>query len=331
MEKLHGTLRGEGTLTGELTTARASVSISVDSDVTTGAPGTPARVDNLGTNRDAVLKFTIPQGPRGEKGETGETGSPGQDGAQGPAGETGPAGKDGKDGSDGTTFTPSVSAAGVISWTNDGGKQNPTSRNIKGPQGDTGPTGETGPQGPAGQDGQNGQDGADGTTFTPSVSAAGVISWTNDGGKTNPEPVDIKGPQGDPGEDAELVILKYGVSTWSDFIDAYRNNLVIYCRASSNSDPATGTQGRLAFMAYVNNETNPTEVEFQYYRSVNAHSDAQQGDQVFVYKLTSSGTWTVTTRNTFSKINVGSGLSKSYSNGVLTINLDLQTWTGGSY
>ena len=270
MEKLHGTLRGEGTLTGELTTARASVSISVDSDVTTGAPGTPARVDNLGTNRDAVLKFTIPQGPRGEKGETGETGSPGQDGAQGPAGETGPAGKDGKDG-------------------------------------------------------------ADGTTFTPSVSAAGIISWTNDGGKTNPPSVDIKGPQGDPGEDAELVILKYGVSTWSDFIDAYRNNLVIYCRASSNSDPATGTQGRLAFMAYVNNETNPTEVEFQYYRSVNAHSDAQQGDQVFVYKLTSSGTWTVTTRNTFSKINVGSGLSKSYSNGVLTINLDLQTWTGGSY
>lgn len=35
----------------------------------------------------------------------------------------------------GPYFTPSVSAAGVISWTNNGGLPNPTSRNIKGPQG----------------------------------------------------------------------------------------------------------------------------------------------------------------------------------------------------
>lgn len=39
----------------------------------------------------------------------------------------------------------------------------------------------------------------DGTTFTPSVSEAGVISWTNDGGKTNPTSVNIKGPQGNAG------------------------------------------------------------------------------------------------------------------------------------
>lgn len=30
-----------------------------------------------------------------------------------------------------------------------------------------------------------------GTTFTPAVSNAGVISWTNDGNKQNPSPVDI--------------------------------------------------------------------------------------------------------------------------------------------
>ncbi len=35
-----------------------------------------------------------------------------------------------------------------------------------------------------------------GTTFTPSVSSAGVISWTNDGGLDNPSPVNIKGAQG---------------------------------------------------------------------------------------------------------------------------------------
>lgn len=130
-----------------------------------------------------------------------------------------------------------------------------------------------------------------------------------------------------------LTILKYGTSTWNDFITAYNNNSVIYCRASSNSNPATGSQNRLAFMAYVSAETNPTSVEFQYVRSMTAHTDAQQTDQVFVYKLTNSngGTWTVETRNIGSKIVAGTGLSSTYNNGVLTLNIDLQTWTGGSY
>ena len=48
-----------------------------------------------------------------------------------------------------------------------------------------------------GANGTDGTDGIDGTTFTPSVSAAGVISWTNDGGKQNPPSVSIKGNQGD--------------------------------------------------------------------------------------------------------------------------------------
>jgi len=37
-----------------------------------------------------------------------------------------------------------------------------------------------------------------GTTFTPAVSAEGVISWTNDGGLGNPTSVNIKGIQGNP-------------------------------------------------------------------------------------------------------------------------------------
>ena len=44
----------------------------------------------------------------------------------------------------------------------------------------------------------NGRNGTNGVTFTPSVSGAGVISWTNDGGRTNPTPVNIKGEQGNP-------------------------------------------------------------------------------------------------------------------------------------
>lgn len=38
--------------------------------------------------------------------------------------------------------------------------------------------------------------GVDGVTFTPSVSEAGEISWTNDGDEENPDPVNIMGPAG---------------------------------------------------------------------------------------------------------------------------------------
>lgn len=54
---------------------------------------------------------------------------------RGVAGETGAAG---------TTFTPYVDANGNISWTNDGGKENPETRNIRGPKGDTGAAGAAG-------------------------------------------------------------------------------------------------------------------------------------------------------------------------------------------
>lgn len=38
-----------------------------------------------------------------------------------------------------------------------------------------------------------------GVTFTPSVSNDGIISWINDGNKTNPSPINIKGNKGDQG------------------------------------------------------------------------------------------------------------------------------------
>ena len=120
----------------------------------------------------------------------------------------------------------------------------------------------------------------------------------------------------------KMSILKYGISTWDDFINAYNENAIVYCRASSNSNPATGSQTRMSFMAYINNETSPTEVEFQYYRSVSTHSDTQQGDQVFVYKLNKTSGWSVLTRNAYTKINVGTGLKKVYSNGTLTVSLN---------
>lgn len=149
----------------------------------------------------------------------------------------------------------------------------------------------------------------------------------NDKADTSDIPTKVSDLTNDSGFIDGLVILSYGSSTWNDFLTAYQKNKVVYCRASSNSNPASGSQTRLAFMAYVNNAASPTEVEFQYYRSVSSHSDSQQGDQVFVYKLTSAGAWSVITRNAFSKVVAGTGLSSSYSSGAITLSANAQTET----
>lgn len=62
----------------------------------------------------------------------------------------------GRKGDPGPYFTPSIDENGNISWENNGGLINPTTRNIKGPKGDDGNDGSpgaTGPQGPQGQAG----------------------------------------------------------------------------------------------------------------------------------------------------------------------------------
>lgn len=92
-----------------------------------------------------------------------------------------------------------------------------------------------------------------------------------------------------------MVILSYGHSTWDDFIEAYNNNVIVYCRASSQTNPASGDQTRMAFMAYVN-ATPPTYVEFQYYRSVSSHSYTQMCDEVYIYGLREDIGWTVSVR-----------------------------------
>ena len=94
------------------------------------------------------------QSDKGEKGDKGDTGAQGQ---TGPQGEQGPAGI-------------------VVQETEPTGPEHPVWVNPKGGASDPGILGK------------------DGTTFTPAVSASGDLSWTNDGGKENPETVNIKGP-----------------------------------------------------------------------------------------------------------------------------------------
>ena len=92
-------------------------------------------------------------------------------------------------GEPGAVYVPSVTD-GVLSWTNDAGLENPSPVDITGPQGERGASGAKGDKGDRGDAGY---------VFTPSVSVEGVISWTNDGGLTNPEPVNVRGAQGSPG------------------------------------------------------------------------------------------------------------------------------------
>ncbi len=118
-----------------------------------------------------------------------------------------------------------------------------------------------------------------------------------------------------------MYIGSYGHSTYAEILAAYQANKVVYCRASSAADPSTGSQTRMAFLAYVNNAETPTTFEFQYYRSVSTHTESQQGDQVYIYTLTSAGTWSVVVRSAFSAVAAGTGLSRSYSNGTVTLSV----------
>ena len=130
-------------------------------------------------------------------------------------GATGAKGDKGDQGPKGTTFIPSVSSAGVISWTNDGGLTNPTNINIKGP---------TGPQGPQG---------ANGYTFTPSVSTSGDLSWSKaqGSGGSVPATVNIQGPRGEIGPRGPQGSAGTSVSVSS----------ITYQKSSSNTIIPTGT------------------------------------------------------------------------------------------
>ena len=96
----------------------------------------------------------------------------------------------------GATFTPAVSAAGVLSWTNDKGLANPASVNIMGPQGPAGATGATGATGPQGPQGERGETGATGP--------AGPQGATGPQGPQGPAGADgadgAKGDKGDKGD-----------------------------------------------------------------------------------------------------------------------------------
>lgn len=80
--------------------------------------------------------------------------------------------------STGVTFTPHISLDGVISWTNDGGLDNPAPVSVKGAKGDkgeTGATGATGAQGERGEKGDKGDTGNPGEVGKAATIAVGTV------------------------------------------------------------------------------------------------------------------------------------------------------------
>lgn len=268
------------------------------------------------------------RGAQGEKGSDGVAGKDGKDGIDGVDGKDGINGKDGadgKDGKDGTNGTNGQDGAdgfSPIATVTKSGKVVTITITDK-----NGTTTQTVSDGNNGQNGQNGQDGAAGQD------GKSAYQYAVDGGYTGTEqeftakmaaeiPTKTSQLTNDSGYMTGLFLASYGHTTFADIKAAYLANKIVYCKASSGSNPGSGSQLRQAFLAYIGgSEENPTSFEFQYYRSVTSHSDSQQGDQVFIYTINSSSTWSVTTREAYTKIVAGTGLTSSYSNGKLTISL----------
>ena len=204
-----------------------AASISIGS-ISTSAPGSDAKVTNTGNANHAILNFTLPRGIQGpapicyigsvSKGDTPYAtvennddgsftlnlvlpkGDKGDTGAQGPEGPRGPEGKQGNEGQQGIQ--------GVQ------GPEGPVGpKGDEGPQGIQGPKGDQGEPGPEGIQGERGEPGA---VYIPSVSADGMLSWTNDAGLTNPAPARVKGITFTPSVSAT------GILSWtSDAGDDY--------------------------------------------------------------------------------------------------------------
>ena len=81
--------------------------------------------------------------------------------------------------------------------------------------------------------------GDNGVTFTPSVNASGIISWTNDGSKPNPAPVNITGPTGAAGPN------QVSTDTATPITGILKGNGAKVAPAVADTDYAAVTAGRV--------------------------------------------------------------------------------------
>ena len=135
--------------------------------------------------------------------------------------------------SDGVTFTPFVSSEGVISWTNNGGLENPAPVSIKGPTGATGATGPKGPKGDKGDIGPTGPTGATGSRGPQGPQGVqgpqglqghrGAQGPKGDTGATPNITANANVTQGDPTVPASCTVTKTGTAENPIFTFTFQN------------------------------------------------------------------------------------------------------------
>ena len=91
--------------------------------------------------------------------------------------------------------------------------------------------------------GPTGDTGAAGATFTPQVSDNGNLSWSNNGGLTNPSPVNIMGPQGTQGIAGADGLSPYELAAQEGFTgtEATFNWSLAHIASHAAQHAATGT------------------------------------------------------------------------------------------
>lgn len=182
------------------TGATPVVSATATIDNATGTPSVEVVKGGTATNPSFAFSF---KNMKGEQGEQGLKGDKGETGAKGDKGDPFTIAK--------TYASVAAMNAGyatdgvavgsfVLIDTGNVEDEDNAKLYVKGASAYTYLTDLSGAQGIKGEQGTKGDTGAEGTTFTPSVSSDGVISWTNNGGKTNPASVSIKGVKGDKGD-----------------------------------------------------------------------------------------------------------------------------------
>lgn len=111
-------------------------------------------------------------------------------------------------------FVPSVSSAGVLSWTNKAGLPNPASVNIKGAKGDQGLQGVQGIKGDKGDTGAKGDQGLQGATGTAATITIGSVTTGAPGtdvvvtnsGTSSAAILNFQIPRGTPGADGGVTV-----------------------------------------------------------------------------------------------------------------------------